>query len=121
MFIFQFVRPTRQTFISVYQQDGGKIYSVDVSSSLDISYPSWNDLTLTINTPSLVIQEKQSYYIMMDPGIAKGTELCGPESSAIRDMKFWTFSVSKYSTLIRMQTYFKNSPLISKTEDKPFC
>ena len=43
-----------------------------------------------------IIFPSQSYYILLEPGVARGKdEFCGSESAAVRDPTIWTFSVSK--------------------------
>ncbi|XP_071964990.1 uncharacterized protein [Antedon mediterranea] len=89
----QFVRPTRPTFIRFFDTGNSLVHSIDVSSRPDVLYQSSRDGSIEFTTQGLLLLEKQNYYILMDSGVAKGLELCGPESPAIRDRAYWTFEI----------------------------
>ncbi|XP_033118170.1 uncharacterized protein LOC117117811 [Anneissia japonica] len=89
----EFVRPTKPTFIRFYDGNDSLVYSIDVSSSPDVVYQPMTNRSITFMTNGLQLLEKQSYYILMDAGVATGLEACGSESSIIRDRFFWTFTI----------------------------
>lgn len=63
---FQFVQPTRSTFIYFYRSNGTLIHKIDVSSVN--GYPQGSvSQTLAIEL-RLPFKEKEHYYILMDPG-----------------------------------------------------
>ena len=71
------------------------MYSIDVASRSDVLYLSSLDRSVEFSLEGLDLQEKQTYYILLESGIAKGLEFCGPESSAVWDPSFWFVKISK--------------------------
>ena len=56
---------------------------------------------VVISTPStLELEEKLEYYILMDAGVARGLEFCGPESPPVFDPYFWRLRISMHSNLL---------------------
>ncbi|XP_072021341.1 integrin beta-like protein A [Amphiura filiformis] len=93
----EFVRPTKPTFIRFYTSGGTNVYSIDVASRSDALYLSSLDRSVEFSSTGLALQEKQTYYILMESGITKGLEFCGPESSAVRDRSFWTVKIKIFT------------------------
>ena len=91
----QFVRPspTRPTFTRFFDFDGNEVYSIDVSNSTAASYLPERAVLFTM-PESFDLVEKLEYYILMESGVARGLEFCGPESPAIWDPYFWRFRIS---------------------------
>ena len=88
------MRPTQPTFIKFYTSNGINVLSIDVASRPDVLYLSSIDRSVEFTSEGLVLQEKQTYYILIESGIAKGL-FCGPESSPITDTSFWSVKISK--------------------------
>ncbi|XP_062602414.1 integrin beta-like protein C [Saccostrea cucullata] len=91
-----FVRPTRTTYFYVYTRNNTLVSKIDVSQDWRVTYPAASDssfpwkLEIPVN---FRLQEKEFYYIKMDPGVAKGTSGCGAESAALWNTRDWTFRV----------------------------
>ncbi|XP_048590560.1 uncharacterized protein LOC116611783 isoform X3 [Nematostella vectensis] len=89
----QFVRPSSSRFIRVWSSDGIEVYKLDVAITNTVIYPAGSvgrELEFTL---PYSFQEKQTYSITLDPGVAKGATYCGAESPAIRDHQFWRVTI----------------------------
>lgn len=66
------MRSTRQTYLYVYKEDDTLVSKIDVSQDFSVKYPAsersdgdgWK-LKIPIN---FILQEREHYYIKMDPG-----------------------------------------------------
>ena len=68
LFLLQFVRPTRSSYIRIHQSDGTVVFSVDVAITAAVLYPV-GSLGRTIEfTTSVAFTEKETYYVTLDPG-----------------------------------------------------
>lgn len=93
MFDAQVIRPTRSAIITLLDETDTVVYQQDASLSQQVSLIDNSILEFTI--PGRILEEKISYYILMDPGVVKSTTFCGVESPAIRDRNFWRFTIRK--------------------------
>ena len=90
----QVQRPSRTTYFRIYSSDGAIVYSKDVS--LYFNYRILPNSTVQIKLDGNVnFQEKKSYYVILGPGFAKSTALCGVESQAVMDSNQWKFTISE--------------------------
>ncbi|KAJ8025089.1 Teneurin-3 [Holothuria leucospilota] len=85
------IRPTRSAIITLFDETDTMVYQQDSSLSEQVSFIDNSILEFTI--PGRILEEKISYYILMDPGVVKSTTFCGVESPAIRDRNFWRFTI----------------------------
>ncbi|XP_071952867.1 integrin beta-like protein C [Antedon mediterranea] len=89
------LRPTRPTFIRFYDVSNGNIvYTFDVSSSPDVSYLTVSR-SVEFTTRNISLHENHAYYILTDAGVARGMGSCEPQSQAIQDPSFWTFTINE--------------------------
>ncbi|KAL9963564.1 hypothetical protein ACROYT_G027084 [Oculina patagonica] len=89
----QFVRATRSSYIRIHRSDGTVVFSVDVAITAAVLYPV-GSLGRTIQfTTSVRFTERESYYVTMDHGVAKGVTYCGAESPAVRDPSTWRIKI----------------------------
>ena len=98
---FQITKPprTRPTYISYYtSHDENLILTLDVSSSILVSYLPNGEVSVSTPNRLLQLEENLDYYILMESGVAKGSEFCGPESPAIWDPHYWRVTISKFIT-----------------------
>ena len=64
----QFTRPSRDTFIQIFEEGGDKVVSINVATSSDIIYPSDAlGRTLTFST-NYHFPENKKFYVMFDQG-----------------------------------------------------
>ncbi|CAF1067237.1 unnamed protein product, partial [Brachionus calyciflorus] len=57
-----------------------------------------NSTTIQFSVNNSYLNEGDSYYILFDTGVVKGTKYCGINSKAIKDPKYWTFQVNVKTT-----------------------
>ncbi|KAL9963573.1 hypothetical protein ACROYT_G027096 [Oculina patagonica] len=89
----QFVRPTRSRYIRIHRSDGTVVFSVDVAITAAVLYPVGR-LGRTIQfTTSVRFTERETYFVTMDHGVAKGVTYCGAESPAVRDPSTWRIKI----------------------------
>ncbi|XP_056016084.1 uncharacterized protein LOC125677338 isoform X2 [Ostrea edulis] len=100
-FNMQFVKPSQRAFVYFYKKNHDLVSKLDVSQSDQAIYPlyaaSSQNWVLKI-AKNFELEEKEYYYIRLDPGVAKGVIGCGAESAALWDPNDWTFRVSNFST-----------------------
>lgn len=68
----QFTRPTRDTYIRIYDEKGEQVSSVNVRTSAAVTYPTdtlGRTLTFNINNCQLQLPVNQTFYIHLDEGI----------------------------------------------------
>ena len=82
-------RPLTSAFIRFYNSGGEEVYSINVSSSLEVTYSNSN---LTI-LPSFSFAERSNYYINFDGGVAQSVGGCQLVSAPVISKTFWTFEV----------------------------
>ena len=68
-FISQFTKPTRDTFIRIFSEDGKEMFSINVKTSSAVIYPS-DALghTLMFDMNSCQLPKNHIFYILLDAG-----------------------------------------------------
>lgn len=65
----QFTRPTRDTFIRLFSENGNEVFSINAKTSAAVAYPSDSlDHTLKFDINSYQLPVDQALYILLDPG-----------------------------------------------------
>ncbi|CAF1091125.1 unnamed protein product [Brachionus calyciflorus] len=89
-------KSTDLSYINIYNNNTNNLILRIDSNSLNLTIE--NSTKLQFNVMNNLFVENETYYILFDTGVAKGTKYCGIKSTAITDSAFWTFSIKKVST-----------------------
>ena len=119
----QFVRPSRSAYIRFYDDTDTEIFKIDTSTSRNLKFPSSpTNFRLAFRT-TYNFKEKATYYIIIDHGIACGTDACGPESVGVFDPYYWRFVIKDDTppvlTFLPYTMYSGGSINIGWTFDEP--
>lgn len=67
--ITQFFRPTRSSYIRIYDGNGTEVIRLNAATSPDVIFPqNTQGRVLTFRTTNFIFTEKRSYYVLFDPG-----------------------------------------------------
>ena len=66
--IMQFVRPSRNRFIRIFEEGVGEIFSINVANSTDVVYPTDGTMLLKFQV-DLELSQGSVYSVLLDPGI----------------------------------------------------
>ncbi|CAF1121526.1 unnamed protein product, partial [Brachionus calyciflorus] len=75
-----------------------------------------NSTTLQFNVNNSYLNEGESYYILFDTGVVKGTKYCGIKSKAIKDPKYWTFQINVKTTTTTISSSISLTSLAKSLE-----
>ena len=119
----QFVRPKRSAYIKFYDDMDTEVFTIDTATNTNVKFPtSPTNFTLIFMT-TYTFNEKATYYIIIDHGIALGTDACGPESVGVFDPYYWRFVIKDDTppvlTFMPYKMYSGGSIVISWTFDEP--
>ena len=67
--IIQFLRPTRSSYIRIYDGNGTEVIRLNAATSPDVTFPQTSQgRVLTFRTTNFIFTAKRSYYVLFDPG-----------------------------------------------------
>ena len=65
----QFIRPTRDTFVRIFSDEGEEVFTINVRTSAAVTYPrDALDHTLTFDINCYKLPENHAFYILLDAG-----------------------------------------------------
>ena len=67
--IIQFLRPTRSSYIRIYDGNGTEVIRLNAATSPDVTFPQTSQgRVLTFRTTNFIFTAKRNYYVLFDPG-----------------------------------------------------
>ena len=67
--ITQFLRPTRSSYIRIYDGNGTEVIRLNAATSPAVTFPQTSQgRELTFRTTNFTFTAKRSYYVLFDPG-----------------------------------------------------
>lgn len=69
--IHKFTRPTKDTYIRIFDKEGEEVFSINVKTSVAVTYPSdtlGRTLTFNISNDQLQLPINQTFYLLFDAG-----------------------------------------------------
>lgn len=70
--LLQFIRPAKDTYIRILNEEGAEVFSINVRTSAAVTYPTdelGHTLTFEVNNCQLKLPENQTFYVHLDEGI----------------------------------------------------